>query len=162
MDILALDLGTSTGYAYNLGDDFVSGTWTLATPKEVTAWGKQRKTRTDDPRIARLCENLDDLDEFDVIIIEDVLFASSTYQVQLWSSLRAAVWLCGKTKKFEALPVSTLKKFATGSGNADKAAMSKYLKIMHPKIWTPSLGDDTIDAIWLHIWAKQNLCRMKI
>lgn len=160
MDILAIDIGTKTGWAYNLGDSFMTGTWTLATLREVTAWGKQRLTRTADPRIARLCEHLDELDEFDVIIIEDVMFASSTYQVQLWSSLRAAVWLCGKTKKFEALPVSTLKKFA-GHGSADKAAMSRFLKARHPHLWNENLTDDEVDAIWLHCWAKQNLCRMK-
>ena len=149
MNILALDLGTKTGWAYNRGEVFVAGTYTLAKPKEISAWGKSRLTRRKDPRIERLCEWLESLESFDAIVIEDVQFGSTTFQAHLWAGLRSAVWLCGKSRHFDAIPVGTLKKYATGSGAADKAAMSKALKRRHPALWTPDLDDNSIDAIWL-------------
>lgn len=160
-DILAIDIGTSTGWAYNRGDEFFAGSWKLASPKEIEKWGKERLTRRKDPRVERLCEKLSALPEFDVIVIEDVQFASSRKQAHLWAALRSAVWLCGKTRIFEAVDVKTLKKFAI-SGNADKAAMSTSLLLQHPEFWRAEYGDDTIDAIWLYLWAQKNLARMKL
>lgn len=160
IDILALDLGTSTGYAYNRGEEFACGTWTLGTAKEIRQWGRERLTRTKDPRIERLCENITALGEFDVIVTEDVQFASSVYQVQLWASLRAAVWLCGTAKRFEAVAVGTLKKFATGAGNADKDQMSLALRSTYPSIWKHALDDNAIDAAWAWIWARHTFSRM--
>jgi len=157
--ILALDLGTKTGWAIERDGKIESGTWVLATPKEIAAWGRDRKRRTDDPRIHRLCSNLDILGHFDLVIYEDVLFSTTTFAVQLWASLRASVWLCARKNIIECLPVGSLKKFATGRGSADKADMEIALKKYHPNLWTKGIGDDTVDALWLLIFAKQNLCR---
>lgn len=161
MNILSLDLGTSTGFAYNRGDDFFCGTWKLGTAKEIKQWGAQRLTRTNDPRIRRLCERISDLGA-DIVVYEDVQFISSTYQGQLWSSLRAAVWLCASASShIDCVPVGTLKKFATGSGNSNKPAMSQYLRLLHPTMWKPTLDDNAVDAVWLWLWAKQRLSKMK-
>lgn len=159
MNVFATDLGTHCGYAYNEGAKLSVGTWELATAKEVKAWGKTRLTRRQDPRANRLCQLLDNLPLFDVIVFEDVLFASSTLQVQLWSALRATVWLCGKATIFEAVPVQTLKLFAAGSGAADKDRMSAALKTKHPDIWTAELDDNAVDASWLWLFVKENLTR---
>lgn len=172
MRILALDLGTATGYAYSdPHDGLVCDTWKLASPKEVTAWGKDRSSRRCDPRIGRLFDLVRTLDAkhwFDVIIFEDVQFSSSTYQVQLWSSLRAAVWLgCAivKPKHFDCVPVKTLKLFAAGNGNADKDAMlaaAKRKKLLDCPADFDDLDDNAIDALHLYDWAQKNLSRMKL
>lgn len=159
MDILALDLASSTGYAFNRGGLFQAGTWKLSTKSEVAAWGKVRLTRRKDPRIARLCKHVAALGPFDVLLWEDVTFRSSTWQTQLWSSLRTSVWLCGQAQHFECVPVKTLKLFA-GHGSADKVYMSKALKRQHPELWKAEYNDDAIDAIWLWLWADKNLQRM--
>lgn len=161
MNILALDLGTSTGFAWNKGDEFFCGTWRLSALKEVRQWGRERKTRTDDPRIERLCTHIGALGEFDIVVFEDIQFASYTYQVQLWSSLRAAAWLCAHTSRFECVPVATLKKFATGNGAADKGGMSDFLKVRHPEIWKPTMDDNAVDAAWIWLWSKLTFARMK-
>lgn len=161
MNILALDLGTFTGYAFNHGDDFQCGTWKLATPTEVKQWGKERLTRRKDPRIKRLCSHLEELGTFDVLVFEDVFFSTYTQQTQIWSSLRASVWLCGQAMIMECVPVTTLKKWATGNGAASKDMMNNALKIQHPCRWTPILGEDTVDAIWIWLWARQNYSRNK-
>lgn len=160
MKILALDLGTDTGYAAGNteGGEFTMGTWKLATAKEVREWGKQRLTRRRDPRPKRLCNFINSriLSSWvpDLIVFEDVQFSSSTYQTQLWASLRAGVWMCfSDCIKFDCLPVQSLKKLAC-HGGADKAAMRESLKNKHPEKYRSQMTDDEVDAVWLWVWAK--------
>lgn len=169
MNALALDLGTKTGYAYNRGGQFFAGTWTLASAKEVTAWGKVRLTRRNDPRIDRLCEAISGLgnDAFDAIVFEDVQFVSTTFQAHLWAGLRSAIWLCGLANHFDCVPVATLKKFATGNGGATKQAMAKaffcgqgYRSYFPDTRNLSHLDDNGVDACWLWIWAQKNLTRI--
>lgn len=162
MNILALDLGTDTGYAFGNPEksNFQMGTWKLATAKEVRAWGKERLTRRRDPRPQRLC-NLILSNHLipDLIVFEDVMFASSTLQVQLWSALRTSLWMClGDSVRFDCVPVSTLKKFATGNGAAKKEDMAKAFR----RDGGGEHSDDAIDAYFIWKWAKQNLSRMKL
>lgn len=152
--ILALDLGTRTGYTYNKGESLFCGTWVLATPKEINQWGKNRLTRRCDPRIAALRGKIDQVvKEMDLIIFEDVLFCSTTYQCQLWASLRSVVWLTN-CPRIDCVPVQTLKKFATGKGNATKEQMAKAALLTGKEL--PKLDDNGIDAYHLWRWAKQN------
>ena len=159
MQILALDLATKTGWATRLSTPPL-GTWTLATPKEIKTWGVSRLTRRRDPRVARLAERVSNFcGKVNAIIIEDVQFASSTFQVQLWSSLRAAVWLACRDCDivFEAVPVTSLKKFATGAGNADKQMMMRAAQKEFPNL---KFDDNAADAYHLLCWAEKNLSRI--
>lgn len=164
MKILALDLGTNTGYAAGdtEGSEFTMGTWKLATGKEVTQWGKERLTRRRDPRPQRLCDNILKLKSIpDIVVFEDVQFATSTYQTQLWSALRTGVWMClSGVVKFECVPVATLKKFATGNGAATKYHMECDF-ILKEGGRGGTYDDNAIDAYFIWQWAKQNLSRMK-
>lgn len=164
MKILALDLGTDTGYASGdiEGTHFTMGTWKLATAKEVRAWRKQRLTRRRDPRPQRLCELiLKKVPVPDLIVFEDVMFASSTFQVQLWSALRTSLWMClGDSVKFDCVPVSTLKKFATDNGAAKKEDMARAF-ILNEGM-RGGYDDNAIDAYFIFKWAKQNLSRMTL
>lgn len=168
MRILALDLGTSTGYCYGDSerpDVLDAGTWKLATPREVTAWGKSRLTRRCDPRVARLAGYVRKFPLAELVVFEDVQFASSTYQVQLWASLRAALWLdYPPGTNFECVPVSTLKKFATGSGGADKGLMRYSLQTNSgfDKVFPVQADwdDNAIDAIWIWLWARKQFSRL--
>lgn len=160
--VLALDLGTKTGYAVSNSAGFMSGTWKLSTPKEVTDWGRQRLTRRCDPRIIRLAQAVRGLPVPDLVIFEDVQFSSYTLQVQLWASFRAAVWLSFSTTPsviFECVDVGTLKKFATGHGGATKEMMRAALLQKYPELVKKGCDDNEIDAIWLHRWARANLTR---
>lgn len=185
VNILALDLGTNTGYAYNSGESFFCGTWKLATPKEVTAWGKIRLTRRCDPRVLKLFNSVRGiirLIEPKIIIFEDVQFSSTQLQTQMWASLRAAVWCANDSLNgpispvpavMECVAVGTLKKFAAGSGNADKEAMMKAVARYNPERFSYGvatkkfldlntnleLTDDAADAIHLWRWATQKLTK---
>lgn len=161
MKILALDLGSHTGYCYNRDGVLYHGHWDLATAREVREWGKQRLTRRRDPRPQRLCDAILSLNFVpDLIVFEDVNFASSVFQVQLWASLRTSLWMClGDAVRFDCVAVQSLKKFAC-RGQATKDEMRAALD-RADKSWDGvTLTEDEVDAIWIWRWAKQNLSRM--
>lgn len=174
--VLALDLGTLTGWATNCRGAIEVGTWKLATAKEVKAWGKVRLTRRQDPRVLRLQnEILNYCGDVDAIVYEDVEFIKYQKQAQLWASLRAAVWLtCRDVKIRECVGVTVLKKFATGHGGATKEMMMGACarhypdrltfdgKLLFDKHTNEALDDNAADAILLARWAIQNLSRIKI
>lgn len=157
LNILALDLGTNTGFAYNHGETFVCSTWNLGSPKQVKEWGKTRLTRRCDPRVSQLAYHIEQVHVpkiIDLVIFEDVLFCSTTYACQLWASLRAAVWLSG-IPRMECVPVQTLKIFATGRGNATKQDMARAALPFGSNLH--QLDDNGIDAFHLHRWAKHHI-----
>lgn len=164
--ILGLDLGTDTGVAFFDGKSIAASTWKLGTAAEIKQWGKDRSTRRGDPRVLRF---FDALNKFvvqykpDVVVFEDVTFQTYTFQTQLWSSFRAVVWLVAHNsgKICECVPVSTLKKFATGHGGADKTMMESSLFKQYPDFKSQNLNDDAIDAVWLTLWAMHRLGRLK-
>lgn len=162
MNILGLDLGCKTGFAYNRGDDFEAGVWKW---KLGSGQKTARMDRRCDPRVLEFFEILLKFrGKTDVVVFEDVEFAEYRLQVQLWSSYRAAVWLAfGREPNtiVECVPVTTLKRFATGHGGATKEMMEtaafKRLGISSQSGWT----DDTFDAIWLHAWANDKFARLR-
>jgi Holliday junction resolvasome RuvABC endonuclease subunit len=172
MKILALDLGSTTGFAHNSnGSDsrslpsIYSKTW--ATAKELRDQKARRLDRRGDIRIVRFYDFISLLQSqarFDAVVFEDVQFHTSTAQTQLWSSFRTTVWLAFPKMLMEAVPVGTLKKFATGSGSADKQAMLAALVRRAPELITlgETPDDNACDAAWLWLWAQQNISRAKI
>jgi crossover junction endodeoxyribonuclease RuvC len=154
MRILAIDLGTKTGWA--LWEDGVttSGTWVLAKAKEITELRAKDLDRCCDFRASRLRQHILSVNP-NWIYFEDVQFATSLLQVQLWSSLRAMVWLsANETARVKAVDVGTLKKFATGKGNADKPHMLEAAILKGFK----SIGadDNEVDAWHLLQYALKN------
>jgi hypothetical protein len=105
----------------------------------------------------------------DVIVFEDVEFSTYTGQTQMWSALRSAVWLSDvgqedshKVKLIECVPVSTLKKFATGHGGATKDMMEARLRREHPGVFVgrkQKPDDNEVDAVWIYQWAWAALGR---
>lgn len=151
--MLALDLGTKTGWALlDQRGQVLSGTLVLAKAKEI----KEQNGRELDCRYCRLAEFVSGLvrnNEVEVLGFEDVEFSTYTAQTQLWASLRGAVWSVGcglPSLEIEAVPVGTLKKFATGHGNATKDMMAAALRRSHPDFFVGSQPDDNeVDAIHL-------------
>ncbi len=168
MNILALDLGTKTGFAFSDGR---RGTLQLATPAMVKAARACRMDRRCDARIYVLFHWLKTAArDVDWIAFEDVQFASTTMQAHLWASLRAAVWIFSAEyqKKTECCPTGTLKLFATGHGGATKEMMAKALTLKCPEFTLCAadkvkdstgkiLDDNAIDALHLLNWAKHIL-----
>jgi len=90
-----------------------------------------------------------------MIVFEDVEFQSYTLQTQQWSAYRTATWLVNGVKYFDCVPVTTLKQFATGYGNATKGMMADALgrETLPIKISEEPLDDNAIDALFILKWA---------
>ena len=168
MSILGLDLGTRTGWAAGdrEGGNVSFGTWTLATPKEVTAQRRNGADRNCDIRIPRLFHHIKEaVDKFKVqhIVFEDVKFIKTVAQGQLWSSLRSCVWLQTNDAGFpeveiRAVPVQTLKKFATGWHTASKDQMVKAALRCFPEAKKVKKFDDNMaDALHLLRYGFEHL-----
>lgn len=120
--MLALDLGTKTGWARrDEAGRVTSGTLDL---------GKLAKKRG----VTRYRVLLDFLMGYgggprlipgDLVAFEDVAFMVSVRQAHVYGGLRAIVETaaCDTGAVCVPVPVATIKKHATGSGKADKAAM---------------------------------------
>lgn len=152
MNVLALDLGTKTGWALLKDGVVTRGTWKLATPKEITQQRLDNLDRCCDIRFARLQAYINGLGPLDWCAFEDVQFSVSTGQTQLWASFRAVVTLMHPRVKLEAVPVGTLKKFGSGKGNATKEEMAASLPG-----GCEGLDDNAVDAAHLLNYMRQKL-----
>jgi len=180
MRILALDLGTKTGWA--LSGCHVSaifaGTWVLESPAGMRYAKKLRMDRRLDPRIMAIVNNLREIHRktpLEYIVFEDLRFASSQAQAHLWASFRGAVWAFAHLNgiQVDCLDTGKLKKYSTGSGSADKRWMAAALvqrfpahfkdfsgekKSLVKHLETGTLLDDNaVDAIHLLNWAQSVL-----
>jgi len=164
--ILALDLGTTTGWAYrSRSGGITAGSWLLMTDEAITKAAKTRMDRRLDARIPVLHSKLvsvwrdQTLNEpgfenpVDFLVFEDVQFSRYTKQTQLWASFRAVVWLYCRNYNIQVdcCPVTTLKKFGTGSGKANKDFMMQEAARLFPNV--PIVDDNCADALHLLQWA---------
>jgi Holliday junction resolvasome RuvABC endonuclease subunit len=172
MNYLALDLGTKTGYAMQCeGERMVAGTWILANGATIKLNKSQRVDRRLDSRIPVLFDALvRTIRHYEIkwMFFEDVQFGKTTGQVQLWSSLRGALWVAASNfgVKTECCAVGTLKKYASGFGGADKGGMGYALAKQNPRFKIEGkkirdtetgqiLDDNAVDAIHLLKWGRE-------
>jgi Holliday junction resolvasome RuvABC endonuclease subunit len=174
MNILSLDLGTTTGWAIRREGKLRAGSVLLATERQLKEQRKLRGDRRGDARIQALWEFIEDMDEaapFDAIVFEDVQFVRSTAQAHLWASFRTTIWLYAylQGKTVECLATGKLKVWATGCGSATKEMMAAWLVHYHPEIArfydghlrfvenNAILDDNATDALHLLLWAEKTL-----
>lgn len=167
MSVLALDLGTKTGYAFTSGGRIDSGTWQLTTPAKGRSKDADYDDRDMDPRFAELWTKLSSVfnhcayrkSPLTHIFFEDVEFLSYQKQAQLWGGFRAVVMafasLCTPSLLTRGVAVGTLKKFATGSGAAKKEHMKMALQRQGK--WNPKMDDNCVDAVHLLNFAIREL-----
>ena len=159
MNILALDLGSNTGFAYRFRECVIADTW------EFPAKKKGADCCTVDPRLLLFRNKL--LSVIGALrpthfVYEDVKFVRSQAQAHLWAGFRAVLWLVATDHKIPCLcvPVQTLKIFATGKGNSDKDAMALALheavlnKQVLLDLTVDKLDDNAVDAVHLLRWAE--------
>lgn len=174
MKILAFDLGTGTGWA--VADNAIivrAGTEELATRLEIRAIKETRLDRRNDCRPGRLHAFITRLlGEYNpqLVVFEDVQFATYTLQQQLWSSLRTALQLAAKGTQIDCVNVTKLKVFATGKPHALKEEMAvalgnalpdQFRLIERDRELRPLhlatgqvLDDNAVDAVHLTRWAN--------
>lgn len=144
--VLALDLGTTTGWCMgDRADALVSGVMNLKPGRFDSASMRFIRFRK---QLGELCG----VQKPDVIVFEEVRRHAGTDAAHVYGGLMAMLQTFATDEgiPYEAVPVGTIKKFATGKGNADKAAM-----LDAARRWGHRPADDNeADAI--------ALCRLKL
>jgi Holliday junction resolvasome RuvABC endonuclease subunit len=144
--ILALDLGTNTGWAVRPhAGPITSGTVSFR-PSRYDGGGM---------RYLRFHGWLDqlvtDVDGLSAVHFEEVRRHAGTDAAHVYGGLLATLtaWCEQRSIAYQGVPVGTIKRFATGKGNADKAAM---LAAMRARGFSPT-DDNEADALAILLWA---------
>ncbi len=145
--ILALDLGTTTGWASQVDGIIHSGAATF------------RAGRYDGGgmRYLRFQHWLDQLDDdsggLAAIYFEEVRRHIGTDAAHLYGGFLATLtaWCERQGVAYQGVPVGTIKRFATGKGNAGKDAV---VAAMRQRGFRPA-DDNEADAIAILLWAMQ-------
>lgn len=145
--ILALDLGTTTGWASLIGGIIQSGTVSFR-PSRYDGGGM---------RYLRFQRWLDALvqsnDGLAAIYFEEVRRHVGTDAAHLYGGFLATLtaWCEREQVAYQGVPVGTIKRFATGKGNADKHAV---LAAVTARGFRP-VDDNEADAIAILLWAME-------
>ena len=145
--ILALDLGTITGWALSVQDcPITSGTVSFKLSRYEG--GGIRYLRL----LSWLDKMLDVSEQIDLIYFEEVRRHSSTDAAHVYGGFLShlTAWCEKMNIPYQGVPVGTIKKHITGKGNAKKEMVIKAVKSLgyHP------LDDNEADALSLLLWAK--------
>lgn len=189
MNILGIDLGTHCGIAFNgalTGAALQIQTIHFATPAEIKKLREERLDRRCDPRVVNCFKTIADIvrkHDIEAVVFEDVQFTEYPQAKELWTAYRTAAQLAclgqARLQTIECVPVSTLKKFATGQPSAAKCNMAASAVLRFSKVFpgyrTAGKGDklfneekkialdnNAIDAFWLWAWGQANLAKFDL
>ena len=144
--ILALDLGTTTGWAMRGHDGQITSGTASFRPRRFDGGGM---------RYLKFVNWLTELDQLAgpiaTIWFEEVRRHAGTDAAHVFGGLLATLtsWAELRGIPYGGVPVGTIKKFATGKGNANKAAM---IDAARAKGFSPA-DDNEADAIAILLWA---------
>jgi hypothetical protein len=144
--VLALDLGTTTGWALRRQDGGItSGTITFRPSRFEGGGMRYLRFRSWLGELAALAGGLTR------IAFEEVRSHAGTDAAHLYGGFLAhlSAWCEERGVAYEGVPVGTIKRFATGRGNADKATM---IAAVRARGFAPA-DDNEADAIALLLWA---------
>ena len=146
--VLALDLGTATGFALQTAEGSITSGTVSFRPSRYDGGGM---------RYLRFRHWLDELvklgGSIDRIVFEEVRRHAGTDAAHVYGGLMGTLTAWGELNAvpYEGVPVGTIKRFATGKGNADKAAV---IAAMQARGFHPA-DDNEADALALLLWAIQ-------
>jgi len=147
--VLALDLGTTTGWACQAADGTIVHGWSSFKPGRYEGGGM---------RYLRFKKWLAEIygsvgPEISSIYFEEVRRHASTDSAHVYGGLLATLtaWCEQNNIPCEGVPVGTIKKHATVRSNADKQAM---VAAMHA-LGHPVTDDNEADALALLHWALE-------
>ncbi len=145
--ILALDLGTSMGWALRLGTETHSGTVSFR-PSRYDGGGM---------RYLRFRSWLDQLASEhmlpEAVYFEEVRRHAATDAAHIFGGLLATLTLWCEQRRipYQGVPVGTIKRHVTGKGNADKQAV---IAAVRDRGFMPA-DDNEADAIAILLWALE-------
>ena len=144
--ILALDLGTTTGWALRTADGLITSGTVSFRPSRYDGGGM---------RYVRFRAWLDQLAKdagpLSSIHFEEVRRHIGTDAAHLYGGFLATLtaWCEQQDVAYQGTPVGTIKRFITGKGNADKSAV---IAAVRARGYAPA-DDNEADAIALLLWA---------
>jgi hypothetical protein len=144
--ILALDLGTTTGWAIRGHDGLITSGTVSFKPGRFDGGGM---------RFLRFTNWLSEIDRLsgpiEAIWFEEVRRHAGTDSAHVYGGLMATLttWAELRGVPYAGVPVGTIKQHATGKGNADKAAM---ISAIRARGYSPA-DDNEADAIAILLWA---------
>ena len=138
--ILALDLGTKTGYALGTGGTTISGVWDF----------KNRRFEGGGMRYLRFRKALDEIHEatpLATVVFEEVRSHMGVDAAHAYGGFMAhlTAWCEEQAVPYQGVPVGTIKKYATGKGNASK---EKMIEVARRAGYEPE-DDNEADALML-------------
>ena len=145
---LALDLGTTTGWAIHGHDGLITSGTVSFKPRRFDGGGM---------RYLRFTNWLTELDRLSgpitAIWFEEVRRHAGTDAAHVYGGLMASLtsWAELRGIPYEGVPVGTIKRHATGKGNAPKQAM---LEAARDRGFSPA-DDNEADAIAILMWALE-------
>jgi len=146
--VLALDLGTTTGWALRGYDGLITSGTASFRPGRFDGGGM---------RYLRFTNWLGELDRLSgpigSIWFEEVRRHAGTDAAHVYGGLMATLtaWAELRGVPYQGVPVGTIKKFLTGRGNADKLAM---IAAARARGFSPA-DDNEADAIAILLWALE-------
>lgn len=146
--LLALDLGTTTGWALHGADGLITSGTVSFRPGRFDGGGM---------RYLRFTNWLAELGRLSgpiaAIWFEEVRRHAGTDAAHVYGGLMATLtaWAELHGVPYEGVPVGTIKRFATGKGNANKAAM---IAAARARGFSPA-DDNEADAIAILFWALE-------
>lgn len=144
--ILALDLGTTTGWAMRTTSGVILSGSRGFRPHRFEGGGM---------RYLRFNGWLESMHEhagsIDAVYFEEVRRHAGTDAAHVFGGFLASLtaWCEQREIPYEGVPVGTIKRFAAGRGNADKQAM---IAAIRARGYSPT-DDNEADAIALLLWA---------
>jgi hypothetical protein len=144
--ILALDLGTTTGWALRSHDGLITSGTVSFRPSRYDGGGM---------RYLRFTNWLAELDRLSgpiaTIWFEEVRNHKGVDASHVYGGLMATLtaWAEHRGVPYAGVPVGTIKRFATGKGNANKQAM---IAAVRDRGFSPA-DDNEADAIAILLWA---------
>jgi hypothetical protein len=146
--ILGLDLGTTTGWALRTPDGLITSGTVCFRPSRYDGGGM---------RYLRFTNWLTELDGLSgpiaAIWFEEVRRHAGTDAAHVYGGLMATLtaWAELRGVPYQGVPVGTIKRHATGKGNADKASV---IAAMRARGFSPA-DDNEADAIAILHWALE-------
>lgn len=149
MRILGIDPGTKCGWAVLEGNTVMaSGVWHLA-PKRHEGGGM---------RYVRLRVYLEDIAglQVDAVAYEEVRRHMGVDAAHVYGGIVAVVqsWCEQGQLPYQAIPVGTIKKLATGKGNANKDAM---VEAANARFGIGTTSDDEADAVFVAVALQREI-----
>ena len=144
--ILTLDLGTTTGWALHGHDGLITSGTASFRPGRFDGGGM---------RYLRFTNWLSEIDRLsgpiNAIWFEEVRRHAGTDAAHVYGGLMASLTSWGELRgvPYQGVPVGTIKRHATGRGNADKATM---VAAARARGFSPA-DDNEADAIAILLWA---------